>query len=195
MIYLIGILILLIFAIYIFEIRKVKFNIRLIIVIAIFSALAYILNLIKFINMPQGGSITFLSMLPVMLLSLKYGKGVGLTAGILLGFMKMLDGITFLHPVQFILDYILANMVLGFSGMFGYKNRTSIFLGCFIGGFISVMCNVLSGVVFFSEYAPQGMNVWVYSMIYNFSSLGVEALLTSIVVTFIPINRIFREKN
>ncbi len=195
MVYLIGILIFLCFLIYVFEIRKVKFNIKMIILISVFSALGYILNLIKFINMPQGGSITLLSMLPVMLISLKYGKGIGLTAGILLGFMKMLDGVTFLHPIQFILDYILANMVLGFSGMFGYKKRTNIFLGCFISGFISVMCNVLSGVVFFSQYAPQGMNVWLYSIIYNFSSLGVEALLTSIAVTFIPINRIFMEKN
>ncbi len=195
MIYLILILMVLLFSIYVFEVKKVKFNTRIIVIISLFAALGYVLNMIKFLRMPQGGSITFFSMLPVMLISLKYGKGVGLTSGILLGCMKMLDGATFLHPIQFLLDYVVANMVLGFSGIFGYRKKINIFMGCFIGGFLSVMCSVLSGVVFFSQYAPDGMSPWLYSIVYNFSSLGIEAILTSIVILFIPIDRLFKEKS
>lgn len=180
------------FIIYIREIMKTKFTTRLIFIIGIFTALAYVLNLIKFIRMPQGGSITLFSMLPVMVLSLLYGKGVGLTSGILLGFLKMLDGITFVHPVQFLLDYILSNMALGFSGMFGRDSKVKIFFGCIISGFLGVMFNVISGVVFFSEFAPENMNIWMYSIIYNFSSLGVEVFLTTIVMMFFPLDRIIK---
>lgn len=192
MIYISLIIGIIMFIIYIREIRKTKFTTRLIFIIGIFTALAYVLNLIKFIRMPQGGSITLFSMLPVMVLSLLYGKGVGLTSGILLGFLKMLDGITFVHAVQFLLDYILSNMALGFSGMFGRDSKVKIFFGCIISGFLGVMFNVISGVVFFSEFAPENMNIWMYSIIYNFSSLGVEVFLTTIVMMFFPLDRIIK---
>lgn len=191
--YFISIAIIVLFAIYIIEVKKVKFNTRIIVLISLFATLGYILNIIKFVRMPQGGSITLFSMLPVMLISFKYGKGVGLTSGILFGLLKLLDGAVILHPIQFLLDYVLSNMVLGFSGMFGYRTKINMFMGCFISGFLSVMLSVLSGVVFFSRYAPEGMNKWLYSIIYNFSSSGVEVILTSIIILFIPINRLFRE--
>ncbi len=190
MIYVSLIIGIIMFIIYIREIRKTKFTTRLIFIIGIFTALAYVLNLIKFIRMPQGGSITLFSMLPVMALSLLYGKGVGLTSGILLGFLKMTDGITFIHPIQFLLDYILSNMALGFSGMFGRDNKFKIFFGCIISGFLGVMFSVISGAIFFSEFSPENMNPWIYSFIYNFSSLGVEVILTTIVMMIFPLNRI-----
>lgn len=192
MVYISLIIGIIMFIICIREIRKTKFTTKLIFIIGIFSALAYVLNLIKFIRMPQGGSITLFSMLPVMLLSILYGKGVGLTSGILLGFLKMTDGITFLHPVQFLLDYILGNMALGFAGMFGRDNKFKIFFGCLISGILGVMFSVLSGAIFFSEFAPENMNPWIYSIIYNFSSLGVEVILTTIVMTFLPLDRIIK---
>lgn len=178
--------------IYVFEVRKVKFNTRLIFLVSLFTALSYILNMVKFIRMPQGGSITLFSMLPVMVISFIYGKGVGLTSGILLGFLKMFDGIVFVHPIQFILDYILGNMALGFSGMFGRDSKVKIFFGCIISGFLGVMFSVISGVVFFSEFSPENMNIWIYSIIYNFSSLGVEVFLTTIAMMFFPLDRIIK---
>ena len=192
MIYISLIIGIIMFIIYVREIRKTKLTTRLIFIVGIFTALSYVLNLIKFIRMPQGGSITFFSMLPVMILSLLYGKGVGLTSGILLGFLKMTDGITFIHPIQFLLDYILGNMALGFSGIFGRDSKFKIFLGCIISGFLGVMFSVISGAIFFSEFSPENMNPWVYSIIYNFSSLGVEVVLTTIVITFLPLDRIIK---
>lgn len=177
---------------YVMELRKSKFNIRILITIGVFSALGYVLNLFKFITMPQGGSITFFSMLPVMLISFMYGRGAGLTSGLLLGLLKTLDGFVILNPFQFFLDYLLSNMCLGFSNLFGRKSKVSIFLGCLFSGILCVMFNVLSGVLFYGEFAPDGMNPWVYSIVYNASSIGVEVLLTSIVMLFIPLNRIIK---
>ncbi|MFI3209902.1 MAG: energy-coupled thiamine transporter ThiT [Peptostreptococcaceae bacterium] len=175
---------------YVNEIKKTKFDTKLVVTIGVLSGVAFVLNMIKFINMPQGGSITLFSMMPIMLIGLLYGKGAGLSAGIILGCLKMLDGVTFIHPMQFMLDYILANMFLGLSGMFGKETKIKILIGCFVASLLSVMTNVVSGAVFFGEYAPEGMNVWVYSMIYNFSSLGVEAFLTTILMVFIPISKL-----
>lgn len=180
------------FIIYIFEIKKIKFSIRTIFLIALFGAISYVLNTIKFLRMPQGGSITFFSMLPVMLVSIVHSKGAGLTCGILSGILKTLDGAVFLNPLQFILDYILANMVLGFSGIFGRKNKFRIILGCVLSGFISVVFNILSGVLFFGEFAPENTNVWIYSILYNFSSVGVEVILTVVVLGFMPLHRIIK---
>ncbi len=175
---------------YVNEVRKTKFDTKLVVTIGVLSGVAFVLNMIKFINMPQGGSITLFSMMPIMLIGLLYGRGAGLSAGIILGCLKMLDGVTFIHPMQFMLDYILANMFLGLSGMFGKETKIKILTGCLVASLLSVMTNVVSGAVFFGEYAPEGMNVWVYSIIYNFSSLGVEAFLTTILMMFIPIDKL-----
>ena len=57
------------------------------------------------------------------------------------------------------------------------------------------MFNVLSGVLFFSEFVPEGQNIWIYSLVYNFSSIGVEALLTSILMIYIPLVRMIKSFN
>lgn len=179
-------------ALYVKELGNTKFNIRMLLVMAIFGALGYVLNLFKFINMPQGGSITFFSMLPTMVLSFIYGRGIALTSGLLLGVLKLLDGAVILNPFQFLLDYLLSNMCLGFASMFGRENRFKIFMGCLISAIMCTMFNVLSGVLFYGEFAPEGINVWVHSLIYNFSSIGIEGVLTSIVATFFPFDRVIK---
>ena len=176
--------------IYIREVRKVKFDVNLTIIIGIFSAMAFCLNSIKFIRMPQGGSISLFSMVPVMIIAVLKGNATGLTSGILLGFLKMLDGITFINPLQFVLDYILANMCFGFSGIFGKNNKFKIILGCTLSGMLCILFNILSGALFFGEFAPEGTNVWIYSIIYNFSSIGIEIILSIILMFFIPIKKL-----
>ncbi len=195
MYFLVLILISIFILIYAFELRRSKFDTRTLITIGVFSALGYVLNLFKFIRMPQGGSITFFSMLPVMMITFIRGRCVGLTSGFLLGVLKTFDGLVIVNPLQFILDYLLSNMCLGFSNIFGNKNRIMIFLGSLFSGILCVMFNVVSGVLFFSEFAPEGCNVWIYSLVYNFSSIGIEVLLTSIVMSCMPLNRIIKSLN
>lgn len=178
---------------YINEVRKTTFTTKKIVVIGMFSGIAFILNMIQFVRYPQGGGIALLSMMPVMIVSLLYGKGEGLTAGLIYGGLKLLSGAYIVHPIQFILDYILANMVLGFAGSFGIQKKSNIMIGCLIASMLSVVCSILSGVVFFGEYTPSGMNVWLYSLLYNFSCVGVEGILSSIVITFMPLKRVAKE--
>lgn len=207
------------FLFYLNEVKKTKFDTKLVVLIGVLSGVSFVLNMIKFIHMPQGGSITLFSMMPVMLIGIIYGKGSGMSAGIILGCLKMLDGVFIIHPMQFILDYILANMFLGLSGIFFERkninkeinryediskskeiienkdkiiSKNKMLFGCLFASFLSLMTNVVSGAVFFGEYTPDGMNVWAYSIIYNFSSVGIEAILSSILMTFMPIQNILK---
>ena len=52
-------------------------NTKKLVTSAVMLALASVLSTIKIFQMPLGGSITLLSMLPVVLLSIKYGKKWG----------------------------------------------------------------------------------------------------------------------
>ena len=55
---------------------------------------------------------------------------------------------------------------------------------------LSVSMYIISGCVFFGDYAPEGMNVFVYSCIYNLSSSGVEGLLTIALIGLLPMKRL-----
>ena len=187
--YIILIVSALLLGLYIWDLRGNKFNTKLIVLVGIFSGISYVLYVIQFIKYPQGGGISLFSMLPVMLLSLLCGRQAGLTAGMIFGLLKILNGFFVVHPAQFLLDYILSTMALGLAGTFGTDKKHKVILGCLLAVSLSVFINIVSGAVYFGEYAPEGMNVWWYSFIYNFSSAGVEGILTVIVVAVLPLNK------
>lgn len=186
-VYLVALIGILILGLYILDLRKHKITTREIIMIGLSVAISYVLYMIPLVRYPQGGGITFFSMLPIMLLSLVYGRTVGVTGGLIFGLLKILNGAFIVHPVQFLLDYILSNMALGLAGSFGIDKKYKIFLGSLMAGSISTFVSIISGVIFFGQYAPPGMNLWIYSIIYNTSSAGFESLLTAIVITIMPI--------
>ena len=47
----------------------------------------------------------------------------------------------------------------------------------------------LSGVIFFSSYAPDTMAAPIYSLAYNGSYLGAEATITIIILALPPVSR------
>lgn len=191
-VYLVALIEFVLLALYILDLRKHKITTKEIVMIGLNVAISYVLYIIPLVRYPQGGGITFFSMLPIMLLSLVYGRTVGVTGGLIFGLLKTLNGAFIVHPVQFFLDYILASMALGLAGTFGIDKKYKIFLGSFMAGALSTFISVVSGVVFFGQYAPPDMNLWVYSIIYNVSSAGVESFLTTIALTLMPIQSLAR---
>ncbi|CEI72351.1 energy-coupled thiamine transporter ThiT [Romboutsia hominis] len=183
------------FCLYLKDMKNRKLSTKEIVIIGMFSAMSYILSMIQFIKYPQGGGITLFSMLPTMLLAILYGKEVGITAGLVFALIKLISGPTIIHPAQFLLDYILPMMVLGLAGIFGRDKKFNIFAGCILATSLSVLMYIISGVLYFAQYAPKGMNPIVYSCVYNISSAGVEGLLTSILILFIPIKRFSKVLN
>lgn len=185
----IAIISMLIFLIYFIELKKSPITTKKMVLISIMSGLAFILNLIKFIRYPQGGGITLFYMTPIMMISIIYGKTAGVTGGLVLGILMLMGGTPPIHPVQFLLDFLLGSMALGLASIFGSDKKYKIILGCFFSAMLCVFSSFISGVVFFGEYAPSGMNVYLYSFLYNFTSTGVEGIICTILIALLPIDR------
>jgi len=149
-------------------------------------ALALVTSYIKLWEMPMGGSVTLLSMLFVCLIGYWFGLKYGLITGIAFGLLQFIIDPYMLSIPQVILDYPLAFGALGLSGLFCNK-KFGLQIGYIIGVVGRFVCSTLSGVIFFADYAPEGMNPWVYSIAYQGSYLGAEMVLTLIVISIPPV--------
>lgn len=154
-----------------------------------FSAMAVTLAVVtstfmKFAQLPYGGSITFFSMLFICIIGYLYGTKAGIITGIAYGFLNLILGPTILHPIQLLLDYPIAFGCLGLAGVFS-KSKFGLLKGYILGVFGRYICHVLTGYIFFSMYAPEGMHPMIYSMGYNATYIVPEAIAT-ILILLIP---------
>jgi len=161
-----------------------KIQTKIIAEIVVVVSLSYALNLIVLFRMPQGGSVTVVSMVPILWLALRRGTKIGVLAGVIFGLVDMMPQPFVVHPVQFLLDYPLAFGSLGLAGLFQKHPIAGVVTGIF-GRFV---CHFVSGMVFFAMYAPSGMKPAVYSAIYNGSYLVVE-LVFSVVIMYVLVRR------
>jgi len=140
-------------------------------------ALSALLSLVKIFRMPQGGSVTAGSMIPVLLIALRWGPGLGMLAGAGYGVVRYFISGSVVHPVQFLLDYPIAFGLLGLAGLLRRHPLAGVAAGI-TGRFAA---HVVAGAVFFAAYAPAGQNPWLYSMIYNsgylLPELGISLLI------------------
>ena len=180
---------------YILNIKKFKLDTKTMIVVSLFAACSVILSKIKLIQYPQGGGIDLLSSLPILMIGILYGPITGMTCGLISGVLGLMGSAYIIHPAQFLLDYILPSMLLGVSGLFGSKNKKKIFIGCLLAVFLKSISQILSGCIYFAEYAWEGWNPLAYSIVYNLSGTGLEGLLSTIVLTTIPLSKIKKMAN
>ena len=176
-----------------------KYPARLITEIGIAIALATVLNFLPIWKMPQGGSVS-LEMLPIFLIALRWGGKSGLLAGIAYGLVQLIVNPYVIHPVQLIMDYPLPYMMLGIAGFFTITNRDDneinyqkLFLAMVTGGLGRFVVHLLSGVIFFASYAPEGQSPWLYSTIYNGSYLLPSLILCYIVIGVLLPKLVLRE--
>lgn len=139
--------------------------------------LAAVLSLISFARLPMGGKLS-LEMLPIYFFSFRHGWKAGVFAGFIFGLTLMIIDPMFVHPVQIVMDYPLPFMLVGFAGFF----REQMFLGMLVGGAGRFACHFISGIVFFGAFAPEGMPVWQYSLIYNSIYLIPQVVISMILV-------------
>ena len=97
-----------------------KWNARMVAYASLSIALSFVLSYIRLFRMPQGGSITPGSMLPIMMFSAAYGVGPGLLTGLVYGLLQYLQGGDFLNVWQFLFDYLIAFAALGLAGLHKY---------------------------------------------------------------------------
>ncbi len=144
-------------------------------------ALGTVLSEIKIIDFPWGGSATLLSMFVICLPGYLFGLGAGLMTSIAYGVLQLLFNPYVLFPMQLVMDYILAFGALGLSGLFAGAKR-GLLKGYLIGIFGRYVFTVLSGWIFFAEYAWEGWHPLPYSLVYNGIYIFAEGALTCAVI-------------
>lgn len=148
-------------------------------------ALAYITSYIKIFNMPWGGSITLCSMLFIVLVANWYGVGTGLFVGLAYGILQFIQEPYVLSFFQVCCDYILAFAALGLAGVFAKSNH-----GLLKGYILAVVArgafHALGGYLYWMDYMPDNFPkslTAVYPILYNYSYLLVEGVITVIVIS------------
>lgn len=174
--------------VFVLVIRRIKLTPLLMAQIGISVAICAVLNAIPLFQMPQGGSVTLASTLPIIIMAFAYGPEVGMLTGFLFGVVNLFLGPFIIHPLQTLLDYPLPFMFVGMAGFF--KNR---YVGTVISQLLRLLMHVLSGVIFFASYAPEGqqegIGLWLYSIGYNGSFVAVELLILLVILAVVPWNR------
>ena len=173
-------------------------NIKRLCVSAIMIALATVLSLIKIYTLPLGGSITLLSMLPIVFISVSYGVGWGFFSAFvysLIQFFLDLAAVASwgLTPAIFVgciaFDYILAFTALGIAGIFSKKGVWGATLGTCLALFLRFFSHFLSGVILFRSYEMFN-SPFLWSLAYNGSFMLPEMIFTAVGVFFL-----FKNKN
>ena len=163
---------------------------------AVFVALATVLSFIKVVKMPLGGSVTLLSMLPIVMISVMLGLKWGIGSAFVYSLIQLFLGITMdgllgwgLTPVMLVgtilLDYIVAFTVLGIAGIFAKKGYAGIcggvalaivfrFLSHFLSGFV-IFKNLEQFEIFGSLFTNRPV---LYSLAYNGLYMLPELVIT-----------------
>lgn len=173
--------------------RKTKWDSRRIANAAMCIAIAFILSCIKLYRMPQGGSITPASMLPIIAFAVACGPLQGAIAGCAYGLISLIQDPYVIHPVQMLVDYPLASGALALGGLVCFlplKKEFKLPLAVLLGGIGRYAMAVLSGTVFFAEYAPAGQSALIYSLGYNVAYLGPDIAICMLIAFLPGISRI-----
>ena len=140
--------------------------------------------------LPFGGTIT-VSMLPIIYYSYRRGWIWGAGVGFVYSLLQMALGF-YVPPANnfgalvlcILLDYVIAFTVVGvanvFAKPFGKRRVLGYTLGAVIVCLIRFVSSFLSGVILWGSNAPEGMNVWIYSLAYNASYMIPNAILTGV---------------
>ena len=164
-------------------------NLKKLTLSAVMIALSAVLSMVKVYQLPLGGSITLLSMLPVAAVAICYGTKTGLFASFLYAFVQiMLDlgalmgyGMTPLTWVGcLVFDYIIAFGAIGLAGIWRKKGTIGMCAGVILACLVRFVSHFISGAVVFSIWCPEGWNVYWYSIVYNGSYMLPELILTTL---------------
>ena len=168
---------------------------------AVMVALATVLSFIRVFKLPWGGSITLLSMLPIVLFSIRRGVKMGLVVSFVYALVQfgqgILDGLfgwgltAGMLIACILLDYLGAFTVLGIAGCFRKKGLPGWIGGITLAIVLRFVLHFLSGVVIWHSFGElwSGFatdNTYLYSFLYNgcymlpeliFTLVGAVALL------------------
>ena len=149
--------------------REKSNKLRKLVTCAMLIAIATVLTFAVIYKSPFDGSVTVLSMLPIVLIGYLYGVKWGFGSALVFGVLKVIvsmDSVAKLFMpdsdqawwkalIICLLDYVLAYTVLGVASLFRKIGKPSAALG--IGAFVATTCryiiHVISGAIFYGSYA------------------------------------------
>ena len=180
---------------------------------ALLIAIATVLSMIKF-DLPFGGGVTVVSMLPLVLISHRWGWKWGVLTAFVYSLIQLMLGLdnvgyatSFVMALGVIfLDYVIAYTVIGFSGAFDKplgKTRKSVAVGIAVTFVLRFCCHLITGAWIWGEWMPETfMNMtmtgpWLYSFLYHGWYMLAELVLTEIVAMLLyqPLGRFFRRED
>ncbi len=201
--------------------NKTSEKVRILTESAIMVALATVLSLFKIWEAPYGGSVTVLSMCPIIILSLRRGVKTGLTAGFVHSVIQLLLGLNNVAwipdavgiVVCILTDYILPFTLLGLAGClrnvpFTKNSKTNLVIAAVLGTLLVTLlrylCHIVSGAVIWYAldlewYADDPTHIvhqygaWMFSIIYN-GGFMIPEIITHTVATPILATALSRVK-
>lgn len=188
--------------------NKNRDALRILVESAIMVALATVLSMIKVYEAPYGGSVTALSMAPIIVLSMRRGVKTGLAAGFVYSLIQLLLGLNNVAWVPtptgivlcVLLDYIVPFTLLGLAGVlrnvkFTGNDTANLLIAALLGTLLVCLlryfCHILSGVAVWYAldlewYAEDPDHIvhrygsWAFSAIYNGSFMLPETVATMV---------------
>lgn len=168
---------------------------------AMLLALAIVLELISkaiIPEMPFGGQVTLVAMLPVVLISYRYGVKWGFVSGFCYALLEMAlgaktvsaafqpgyfgdDTMIFKAILMCLLDYLLAYTMMGLGGIFRDKIKnpgTSLMCGSLVALGARYLSHILSGYLLFSGWADwfftqDGFPAWGAKLVESLSPVAL----------------------
>jgi|GEM_PF-52695 len=193
---------------FVFRSKTARFSTKQLVESALMIAIATILSLIK-IDSPYGGGVTIVSMLPIVLISHRWGWGWGLVTAFVYSLIQLMLGLdnvayatSFMMAVGIILlDYVVAYSVIGLSGVFG-KSRAAVATGIVVTFTLRFLCHWVTGGIIWDVWMPEEFwglpmtNPWVYSAMYNGWYMAIELVATLLVAMLIykPLEKYIRNE-
>lgn len=160
---------------------------------AIMVALAVVLSMIKILALPYGGSVTAFSIVPLVVISYRYGAKWGLLSGFAYSLIQLiLDSSVLSYATSMaagaaivMLDYVLAFTFLGLAGVFRNIIKSDIVAvttGTSMVCVIRYICHVISGCTVWAGVSIPSSDGLIYSLSYNATYMIPETIINAVVV-------------
>ncbi len=163
----------------------------------IMIALSTVLAMLKLIDMPYGGSVTFAQMLPILIYAYRHGARYGMGAALTASLIQLLLGMenfSYLPLVTWysvivlaLLDYVVAYSVFGVVGFL--KNKMdyprAMMVGAVSASVVRYLCHVVSGFTAWTAFELPDGAVLAYSFGYNATYMIPETIVLAAATYYI----------
>lgn len=163
----------------------------------IMIALSTVLAMLKLIDMPYGGSVTFAQMLPIVIFAYRHGPRYGMGAALTASLIQLLLGLenfSYLPLVTWysvvvlaLFDYVIAYSVFGCVAFLKDKMsyRGALLTGAIGASVVRYLCHVISGFTAWSAFEIADGAVLLYSIGYNATYMIPETIVLAVATYYL----------